>query len=295
MNGMDKIMAAFSKEGASEIPVVIPYTHIFIRDHWEELTRQPWHYIFSPDINDQLAWIKDVTFSIGQDWFNLPIGYNKNESENLSLNREYKNISIIDYRDNTKKFFFRPRAGGERDTIGRGLGQDKIPYSIEEFDQWFEIFEKNKPELVLQWFEMAKNFNMGRQSSIFDKNEDEKELLFKDCFKLPQLILKDWGNLFFPLGRIVGPLWYSFNVWGFNETMTLLIDNSELVHYACKKFTGYALNIIDILSIMGVKGIWIEDLLTEMISPEHFKVFNLNYLQDFLGRCHGCLAKRRMR
>jgi len=84
VNGRKKIEAAFSIEGTATVPVVICYTDIFINDHWEELTNKPWWYKFSPDINQQLLWRKEVTSVINQDWFELPVAYPGNK-QNIFL------------------------------------------------------------------------------------------------------------------------------------------------------------------------------------------------------------------
>jgi hypothetical protein len=51
MNGKEKIEAAFSKEGTCEIPVVICYEGIFIRDHWDQLTSSPWWYQYETGLD----------------------------------------------------------------------------------------------------------------------------------------------------------------------------------------------------------------------------------------------------
>ena len=67
MNGKEKIEAAFSKEGTCEIPVVICYEGIFIRDHWDQLTSSPWWYQYETDIDKQIKWRRDAIETIGQD------------------------------------------------------------------------------------------------------------------------------------------------------------------------------------------------------------------------------------
>jgi hypothetical protein len=42
MTGRQKIQQALSRDGTPEIPVVICYEEVFVRDHWGEITREPW-------------------------------------------------------------------------------------------------------------------------------------------------------------------------------------------------------------------------------------------------------------
>ena len=72
MNGKDKMLAALSKEGTPEIPAVICYEGIFIRDHWDELSSYPWWYQFETDIDKQISWRHEVMERIDQDWTSLP-------------------------------------------------------------------------------------------------------------------------------------------------------------------------------------------------------------------------------
>ncbi len=72
MTGREKIEAAMSPDGSRELPVVICYEGIFIRDHWGELTSAPWWHQFSPDLEQQLSWRRDVLRATGMDWMDLP-------------------------------------------------------------------------------------------------------------------------------------------------------------------------------------------------------------------------------
>jgi len=60
MTGREKMEAAFSAGGTPEIPALVPYEDIFIRDHWDELTDLPWWYREAPDLEHQLAWRRKV-------------------------------------------------------------------------------------------------------------------------------------------------------------------------------------------------------------------------------------------
>ncbi|MGB9588981.1 MAG: hypothetical protein ACPL7O_12440, partial [Armatimonadota bacterium] len=85
MTGREKIEAAFSAEGATHVPAVIPYEDIYIRDHWEQLTSAPWWHAFAPDIELQRAWRKEVVESTGYEWFMLPQFCPRAERERIRL------------------------------------------------------------------------------------------------------------------------------------------------------------------------------------------------------------------
>ena len=71
MTGRQKIEAALTKDGALEFAAVIPYEGIYIRDHWSQLTTCPWWYAFSPQVEQQMAWRREIIPAIGQDWVSL--------------------------------------------------------------------------------------------------------------------------------------------------------------------------------------------------------------------------------
>lgn len=53
--GRGRIEVALSPEGTSEIPTVICYEGIYIRDHWSEFEAGPWWMREVPDLEQQLA------------------------------------------------------------------------------------------------------------------------------------------------------------------------------------------------------------------------------------------------
>ena len=72
MNGKEKMLAALSPEGTAEVPAVICYESIYVRDHWDQLTSCPWWYRFSPELAHQLAWRREAFGRTRQDWFHVP-------------------------------------------------------------------------------------------------------------------------------------------------------------------------------------------------------------------------------
>jgi uroporphyrinogen-III decarboxylase len=51
------------------------------------------------------------------------------------------------------------------------------------------------------------------------------------------------------------------------------------VHYAVTNFTQSTLEEIDLYSQTGVMGLWLEDCMTDMISNQHFDLFNARYIR----------------
>jgi len=111
--------AAFSPEGTPEIPAVICYEGIYIRDHWAQLTIAPWWHQYVPNVDLQMAWRREVIAKIGQDWFVLPDFYSLEERENLSIEVRPEGVFRLDRRTDVVERLLRPRHGGGPAT-GRG-------------------------------------------------------------------------------------------------------------------------------------------------------------------------------
>jgi hypothetical protein len=98
VNGRERVYAAFSVEGTPEIPVVIPYESIYVRDHWSQLTPRPWWAQHAPNVEEQCAWRRDVARAIGQDWLDLPIGASWEDRAASSLQQRDGRIYLVDAR-----------------------------------------------------------------------------------------------------------------------------------------------------------------------------------------------------
>ena len=109
MNGREKFEAAFSAEGSPEIPAVICYDRLFIRDHWKQLFDHPWWYWYSPDVDEQFNWRRDAVRQIGQDWVRL---------ENCMSKEKRNNRTIVHHSGGT--FMLDKSTGKERQLHFRG-------------------------------------------------------------------------------------------------------------------------------------------------------------------------------
>ena len=106
MTGRQKIEAAFSKDGTREIPAVICYEGIYIRDHWAQITSYPWWYQQAPDIERQLLWRREVIAKTGQDWFVLPFFNPRENRQNISIDVRPNGIFRVDSATLSAKFKF---------------------------------------------------------------------------------------------------------------------------------------------------------------------------------------------
>lgn len=135
MTGREKIEAAFSDGGASEIPAVICYEGIYIRDHWDQLTSCPWWYAQSPKLEHQLAWRRDFLAATPQDWFALPPCASRADREAAEIEQRGEDVFLIDRRSGERRKLEPPVvAGWNRQSVAAQATPARLPESVEEID-----------------------------------------------------------------------------------------------------------------------------------------------------------------
>jgi len=256
MNGRDKILAAFSPEGTPEIPAVICYEDIFIRDHWTQLSNRPWWVRVTPDIETQSAWRREVEEAIGQDWFLLPEGASYAERAHVTLVAQGSQVYRFNRHTGETQRLASPQVSGWSGREVASVHPAQLPQTPEEVDAW--LIDPHTGDYGLA-----------------DGRGD-----------LAQHILGDWGAARFPLGYVAGPLWTCYYMWGFEGMMTHLIDKPALVHYAAQRFAEYSIGQVRAAARLGALGVWIEDCMMDMISPQHYRTFNLPYLRQITDELH---------
>ena len=258
MNGREKVEAAFSPRGTPEIPAVICYESLFVRDHWPQLSAEPWWVRIVPDLERQMAWRRQVAEQIGQDWFEMPMGPGRSARAHLSVHERDGMVYEVDDRTGLARVLDPPTVGGWQAQGPASIHPAKPPQTPDEVDEWMLHLEA--PE-----------------ETVVDGGGD-----------LAGRILAGWGAPFFPLAHVPGPLWRCYRVWGFEGMMTLIAERPDLVRHAVTCLTAYGLRCVRAAAQCGARGIWIEDCLTDMISPQHIAALNLFYLRQLTAEIRAC-------
>ena len=252
MTGREKIEAAFSKQGANEIAAVMCYEGIYIRDHWKELTTSPWWHINEPDIERQMKWRKDVIEMTGHDWIRLMPFYSKEERRNISIEEKTGGIFFSDKRSDYEIKLEEPTIGGWEFDSGTASVHPGQPADLEE--------------------EIDRLIPIGPPF-------DREKFLEEGKADLSSEILNEFGDVLFPIFHIQSPLWNCYNLWGFEGMMRMTKQNPALVKHACKRFLAIELNNVKMAAALGTAGIWIEECMTDMVSPAAFEELNVPYLK----------------
>jgi len=64
MKGEDRVLAVLEEGLETDFPVVFPYISIFLRDHWKDITKEPWWVFLLGDSKRVLKVYKDFLHKV---------------------------------------------------------------------------------------------------------------------------------------------------------------------------------------------------------------------------------------
>jgi hypothetical protein len=251
LTGREKIEAAFSSEGASEFAVVIPYEGIYIRDRWDELTGLPWWRVYDPDIDRELEWRSGVIGKLGLDWFALPVGASREEKKNLRIEERADGAYLVNQADGSEQRLQPPVTGGWNPTGEVESHRPGEPARTrDEIDRVLPPFEPRALSRM-QWH---------------------------GADNITTAMLTKHGEALTPIWHVSSPLWSCYGLWGFEEMMTMVAEQPDLVRYACERYLAHAVDGARVGAALGAEIIWIEECLTDQISPDAFAALNVPFV-----------------
>lgn len=255
MTGREKIEAALSAKGPREFAAVICYEGIYVRDHWAELTEYPWWFAYEPDIERQLLWRRQAIERTGQDWFELPACHSREEREVLIVEARRDGVALVNRATGQVQPLREPRVGGWAPEGGcQSVHVSRLPETPEEVDAAVPA-----PEPF-----------------------DAKAFAEEGRGDLAHALLAEFGATHFPLRSVGSPLWGCYGLWGFEGMMMLVATRPDLVRRACERFLARALREVKVSKALGAAGIWIEECMTDMVSPSAFQELCLPYVQQLV-------------
>ena len=253
MNGRDRVLAALSPEGTPEIPVVIPYEGILIRDHWGELSRDPWWVREDPDVEVQVAWRRQVAEALGQDWFTLPAARPTALRRRLRLERVPDRVALVDAVTGETTRLDAPQVAGWTAVGGvESVHPTHPPSTVEEVEA---AIQPPAP------WDAARYRTEGRA--------DLADRLLATC-----------GADLFPIRHVPAPLWLCYGRWGYEGLMAAVATAPDLLHAACRRYLDLALRSVQEAAALGAAGVFIEDCMTDGVGPAAFRASNVTYLRE---------------
>jgi hypothetical protein len=254
VTGSERIEAAFSPDGARDTPAVICYEGIFVRDHWSQLTRRPWWEQLDPDVERQAAWRCEVIEQIGQDWLVLPSALPRAQRAGLSLQVRPEGVVRLDARTGIAEPLAEPQVGGWSPAGELASVQpEHLAETPDEIDHAIALPASDPG------------------AAVADGRGDLAARLQQQC-----------GRGLWPLRHVSSPLWRCYSLWGFEGMMAMAATRPDLVRHACLRYLESSVRAVREAAALGAAGIWIEECLTDMVSPETFRALNLPFLRPLV-------------
>jgi hypothetical protein len=194
----------------------------------------------------------------GQDWFVLPSFYSREERQHLDLHMENGRAWLVDARSGARKELVKPQVGG----WSRGGGVHSVhPRDLAD-----------TPEAIDRLIPLP--------APAGYRDEGRGDLAAE--------MLREWGNDLYPMRHVLSPLWACYQLWGFEGMMTFVARRPDLVRYACDRFLQVSVAAVREAAEAGAAGIWIEECMTDLISPSAFLALNLPPLNALIAKVRAC-------
>ncbi len=256
--GRQKIEAAFSKSGSSEFAAIDFWEYVFVRDHWEQLTDLPWYHQFSPDLETQLAWRREVFACTRQDFVHLEPFYSRHERENLLLDVQPNGVFLLDRASGQSRKLEPPVPGGwSRTGQVESVTTPSLPTTPDELDAAVRLLPT------------------GQDRGLAEDGRAD----------LARALVKEHGLHRFPVAYADAPLWYLYELWGFEGMMLMIGEQPDLVKRACPHCTARALDDIRQAAILGASGVLIWECFSDMISLDAYESFSVPCMRRVVEEC----------
>ena len=258
MTGRQKIEAAFSREGSKEFAAADCWEYVFIRDHWDQLTNSPWYDQHSPDLERQTAWRRDVLARTGQELLHVGSFYSRRDRENLIIENRPEGVFLIDRVNGQRRKLEPPVIGGwSRPGRLESVESAGLPKTSEELDA----------QVISLLPTTAKHIE-----------EDGRA-------DLAHVLIKEHGSQLYPIAYADAPLWYFYDLWGFEGMMIMIGGQPDLAKRALPHFTARTIDAVREAAELSAAGILIWECFTDLISPQAYEAFSVPYMRQVADEC----------
>ncbi len=247
----DRLLNALRGSGGPGA-AVIPYPSIFLRDHWEEVTDQPWWHEHYGTFAQRTAALEAMARTTGSDWIHV--------GECPSADWRERHEVVV--RDGD--MFLRESGTGEMQALSRP------PVSGRQYQSSLVPSRVRSIEDVARCIPVtpsAERDAAGRLDFI-------------------RHVKAHLGDRFCVVAAVPGPLWVTHGLFGFTAMMTNLIEKPELVETAVRRIADEQIQRVGAYARAGVDCVWIEDCMTsaDLISREHFQRFHAPRVKEIVAR-----------
>ncbi len=242
MTDRERILAAFRPEGTTEFRVAGCYEQTFIRDHWEALTNAPWWWKGSGIVEHERAWAEDYVERSGLGW--VSVGACPSRAERASRRYEVRGPEVWLVHDDTgsEERLTPPSVSGVNTSLAESRHTE--PGSLPTSETAVDALIPERPA-----FDPERFLAEGRHdvAAAFRSNLD--------------VVL---------YGAVLSPFWSLYNLLGYEGMMLFVAQDRQLAAYAAERILRNLQQRISEISALGADAVWIEECLSDQISPKLF-------------------------
>lgn len=259
VTGRESILAAFDSAGAPEFGVVSCYEGIFIRDHYAAITRAPWWDEMTAPV---LA--RDFAAASGLDWLGVDACASRAERARRRLEQRADGVWRVDAATGRETRLEPPLPGGTN--TGCASSQHTDPGSLPTTRREIDALVPLQPD-----FDRPAFLAEGRQDAAVAVRAAAPELLL--------------------YSHILSPLWSLYLLFGYEGMMVLLGQDPGLAAYAAGRVAVNTAQRIRMIAALGADAVWIEECITDQISPALYREINVPLLQRCAQEIRSCGMK----
>jgi hypothetical protein len=250
MTGRERFLAAFGPAGSEESGVVAAYESLIIRDKFAQITDLPW---WSADRSELAQAFARAT---GIEWLLVEPGPSREERARRRYEHDADGVWLVDQVAGTRDRLVEPMPGGTNTAVARSIHGDAAgpPTTEAAVDRLVPL----EPA-----FDATRFRAEGRHDDAAAVRATTDLILY---------------------GHVKSPVWSFYGVFGFEPMMELLGGNEGLASYAGRRVLHNVVQRIGAIAALGADAVWIEDCMTDQISPGLFARVNLPLVQQVVAQ-----------
>jgi uroporphyrinogen-III decarboxylase len=237
MTPRQRALAALSGSQPDQLPVMVPYQSILIRDHWEQLTRQPWWLLAGYDIEAFADVIASASDRMGTDIVSVRPCPTQAWRDTHRVEEVDGQVFDVDTQAGTRTPIEQPR-----DTTTGGSAPANPIQDVEEVGSRWPLVTADE--------------------MLADGSQDLTRLLAER--------LKPTHAL---MGAVGSPVWGAISRLGLERGMMAVYTEVALFEATVARCLAQAVEQIEVYAKTGVDVVWLEECMTsrDMIAREHFE------------------------
>jgi hypothetical protein len=255
MTGRERLLAAFGPQGTRTPGAVICYEGIFVRDHATAVSPKPWWYRQSPNLEHQLAWYEGYLAQPLSDWYQVLACAPRAERERQAIEEGPDGVFLQDLNSGFRQRLEPPSVAGQ-----------------EQYEQSYsQGLDASKPLFP---------DSAGAIEAAIPQPSTGGTRLAEGERDLADLLREGPAAGLLPMTQVATPLWHCLSRWNTEDTLMRCLTDPDLVLAACDRLVPAIASGVRRAAALGAEAVWIEECLTDLISPALFARLNAPYVRE---------------